>query len=74
MFRQTYQESPPKGIVRARLEAQLAEAKIRLNNAQSAAGMVLLLFVFIRQALCSMLTNAAAPEKLARIRQFLGLQ
>ena len=34
---QTYQQSRPKGSVRTRLEAQLAEARLRLKNAQEAA-------------------------------------
>ena len=34
---QTYQQSRPKGSVRTRLEAQLAEARLRLKNAQGAA-------------------------------------
>ena len=34
---QTYQQSRPKGSVRTRLEAQLAEAQLRLKNAQEAA-------------------------------------
>ena len=33
----TYQQSRPKGSVRTRLEAQLAEAQLRLKNAQEAA-------------------------------------
>jgi LPS O-antigen subunit length determinant protein (WzzB/FepE family) len=152
LLRQTYLESRPKGSARVRLEAQLAEAKTRLNNAQSAAagllkrleannsganggaevvrgyadlltaagaaqtqisiletqlegvsdsllvqppslpekasqpkklliaigaalvaGMILLLFVFIREALRNTASNARAAEKMARIRQFLGL-
>ena len=153
LLHQTYLESRPKGSARARLEAQLGEAKTRLNNAQSAAagllkrlepsnsgtngaaevargyadlltaagaaqtqigiletqlegvsdslliqppslpekasqpkklltaigaalatGMALLLFVFVRQALRNTTSNAQAAEKVARIRQFLGLQ
>lgn len=152
LLRQTYLESRPKGSVRTRLEAQLAEAKTRLNNAQSAAaglfkrlessnsgangaaevargyadlltaagaaqtristletelegvsdsqliqppslpekasqpkklltaigaalaaGIALLLFVFMRQALRNTASNARAAEKVVRIRQFLGL-
>ncbi|MFZ3139342.1 Wzz/FepE/Etk N-terminal domain-containing protein [Polaromonas sp.] len=41
LLRQTYQESRPKGSVRARLETQLAEAKSRFKNAQDAAEGVL---------------------------------
>ncbi len=37
VIKQTYQESRPKGGVRARLEAQLAEARARLKNAQDAS-------------------------------------
>jgi hypothetical protein len=37
LLRQTYVQSRPKGSARMRLEAQLAEARVRLNNAQSAA-------------------------------------
>ena len=153
LLHQTYLESRPKGSARVRLEAQLAEAKTRLKNAQSAAagllkrldasnlganggaemargyadlltaagaaqtqisiletqlegvsdsllvqppslpekasqpkklliaigaalaaGMALLLFVFMRQALRTTTSNARATEKVARIRQFLGLQ
>ncbi len=37
VLQQTFKESRPKGSSRARLEAQLAEAKTRLKNAQSAA-------------------------------------
>ena len=152
LLHQAYRESRPKGGARVRLEAQLAEAKTRLNNAQLAAagllkrlessnsgaggadvargyadlltaagaaqtqisiletelegvsdsqliqppslpekasqpkklliaigaalaaGMALLLFVFMRQALRHTTSNAMAAEKLARIRQFLGLQ
>lgn len=37
VLRQTFQESRPKGSVRMRLEAQLAEARLRLKNAQEAA-------------------------------------
>lgn len=152
LLHQTYLESRPKGNARTRLEAQLAEAKARLNNAQSAAagllkrlessnsganggaemargyadlltaagaaqtqisiletqlegvsesqliqppslpekassskklligisaalaaGMAVLLFVFMRQALRNMASNAGAAEKVVRIRQFLGL-
>jgi len=38
---QTYQQSGPKGSVRARLETQLAEAQARLKNAQTAAASML---------------------------------
>jgi capsule polysaccharide export protein KpsE/RkpR len=41
LLRQTYLESRPKGGARTRLDAQLAEAKARLNNAQSAAAALL---------------------------------
>ena len=34
---QTYQESGPKGSARKRLEVQLVEAQLRLNNAQNAS-------------------------------------
>ncbi len=37
VLEQTYLQSGPKGTVRARLEAQLAEAKGRLKNAENAA-------------------------------------
>ncbi|MEC5212826.1 uncharacterized protein involved in exopolysaccharide biosynthesis [Polaromonas sp. CG_9.5] len=37
VLRQTFQESRPKGSVRTRLEAQLAEVKVRLKNAQDAS-------------------------------------
>jgi capsular polysaccharide biosynthesis protein len=37
VLRQTYQESRPKGSVRTRLATQLAEAQVRLKNAQDAA-------------------------------------
>ena len=37
VLQQTFKESRPKGSARARLEAQLGEAKTRLKNAQSAA-------------------------------------
>ncbi len=153
LLRQTYLASRPKGSARTRLEAQLAEAKTRLNNAQSAAagllkrlessnsganggaevargyadlltaagaaqtkigtleielegvsdslliqppslpekasqpkklltaigaalaaGMALLVFVFLRQALRNTASNPQAAEKVARIRQFLSLQ
>lgn len=152
LLRQTYLQSRPKGGTRVRLEAQLAEAKIRLNNAQLATnrlfkglesshtgagvgpevargyadlltatgaaqtqissleaqlegisdshliqppslpekpssskklplaigatlltGIVVLLFIFMRRALSNMSGNTSAAQKLARIRQFLGL-
>ena len=38
---QTYQQSRPKGSVRTRLEAQLAEARLRLKNAQDASALLL---------------------------------
>jgi LPS O-antigen subunit length determinant protein (WzzB/FepE family) len=41
LLRQTYLESRPKGGARTRLDVQLAEAKARLNNAQSAAAALL---------------------------------
>ncbi len=41
LIRQTYQESRPKGSARARLETQLAEAKLRLKNALGASEGVL---------------------------------
>ncbi|MDB5868649.1 MAG: lipopolysaccharide biosynthesis [Polaromonas sp.] len=37
VLQQTFKESRPKGSVRARLETQLAEARVRLKNAQDAA-------------------------------------
>lgn len=149
VLQQTYQASQPRGAVRARLEAQLAEAKVRLNNAQGAsmgilkrlesggggvelargyaellsatgaaqnqissletqlegigeaqllqpptlpirasqpkkgliaigatlaAGVLLLLFVFVRQALRSTAANSEVAVKLMRIRQSLALK
>lgn len=41
VLQQTYQESRPKGSVRARLATQLAEAQVRLKNAQNAAASLL---------------------------------
>lgn len=41
VLQQTFQESRPKGSMRARLEAQLSEAKSRLENAQDASKGVL---------------------------------
>lgn len=37
VLQQTFKESRPKGSVRSRLETQLAEAKVRLENAQNAS-------------------------------------
>ncbi|MGH8849149.1 MAG: hypothetical protein ACREXQ_18150, partial [Polaromonas sp.] len=155
VLQQAYQESRPKANVLARLEAQLAEARVRLKNAQIgtaslarwlespaaltavtaaselgrgytdllkitaeaqsqisaletqleglneaqlvqaptlpqkasqpkkgllaigatlATGLVLLLFVFMRQALRNTAANAEAAGKLARIRRLLGLK
>lgn len=153
VLEQTYRQSSPKGSVRARLETQLAEAKARLNNAQTvtasllkrldssvasstsgselvrsyaelltvtgaaqkqiaeletqleglsatqlvqaptlpekaskpqkallaigatlATGVLLLLFVFMRQALRNMAADSEAADKLARIRRALGLK
>ena len=37
VLQQTYQASRPKGTVRARLEAQLAESQVRFKNAQDAS-------------------------------------
>ncbi|MGH8833277.1 MAG: Wzz/FepE/Etk N-terminal domain-containing protein [Polaromonas sp.] len=152
VLQQAYQESRPKANVLARLEAQLAEARVRLKNAQigtaslarwlksptastgsselgrgyadllnitaaaqrqisaletqleglneaqlvqaptlpqkasqpkkgllaigatMATGLVLLLFVFMRQALRNTAANAEAAGKLARIRRLLGLK
>lgn len=153
VLKQTYQESRPKGNVRKRLELQLAEARVRLNNAQDAsvgllkrleatgsgatggaelargyaelltatgaaqgqisaleaqleglseamliqsptlplkasqpkkgliaigatlaAGLALLLFVFMRQALRNNAANASVAGKWSRIRQSLGLK
>jgi capsular polysaccharide biosynthesis protein len=153
ILKQTYQQSSPKGSVRARLEVQLAQAQGRLNSAQTAAaslskrldssaassasgselvrgyadlltaaaaaqkqigeletqleglseallvqaptlpekaskpkkallaigatlatGVLLLLFVFMRQALRNAAADADAAGKLARIRRALGLK
>jgi len=41
LLRQTYMESRPKANVRTRLEAQLAEARERLTNAQNASAALL---------------------------------
>ncbi len=150
VLEQSYLRSSPKGTLRARLETQLAEAQVRLKNAQNAAigmlkgmesssgnradqlngyaellaataaaqtqisdleakleglsdsqlvqpptlpekashpkkalraigaslatGLILLLYVFIRQRLSSMTSDVEAAGKLARIRRALGLK
>ena len=41
LLRQTYQESRPKGTLRARLQTQLEEAQVRRQNARNAASSLL---------------------------------